>query len=141
MAVVVDASTVIALITPDPRQHAVAAKFQDWFSADEELHAPAVLANEVANVLARLVWDGIYDADDVPAAWVNIHLLGLVLHPFDLLADGPRIAAIAAHLRRRHATDCAYLSLSETLGLELWTLDGPLSRAGKMHGFAVQLIG
>ena len=140
MAAVVDACLPVALITPDPKQAAVAAKFRAWAAAGEDLHAPGVLPYEIANVLARLVWEGNFTAADIPQSWVDIQALGITPHAFDFLADGPQIAAIASALRRKHATDCAYISLALRLGCDVWTIDGPLARAAQAQGLPVQLL-
>ena len=141
MAAVVDACLPAALITPDPKRTAVAAKFRAWTAAGEELHAPEVLPYEVANVIARLVWEGNFNLADIPQAWADIQSLGITLHAFDFLADGPQIATIASALRRKHATDCAYISLALRLGCDVWTIDGPLARAAQAQGLPVQLLG
>ena len=51
----VDASLIVALLVADERQAAAQAQLESWVDSGEELHAPAVLPYEVANVLARLV--------------------------------------------------------------------------------------
>lgn len=58
MSVVVDASLIVALLVADERQAAVQAHLESWVDSGENLHAPAVLPYEVANVLARLAFDG-----------------------------------------------------------------------------------
>lgn len=118
----------------------MAAKFRAWTAAGEDLHAPEILPYEIANVLARLVWEGNFNTADIPRAWTDIQALGITLHPFDFLADGPQIATIATALRRKHATDCAYISLAMRLGCEVWTIDGPLARAAQAQGLPVQLL-
>lgn len=140
MAAVVDACLPVALITSDPKQAAVAAKFRAWAAAGEELHAPGVLPYEIANVLARLVGEGNFTAADIPQAWADIQALGITLHAFELLADGPQVAAIASALRRKHATDCAYISLALRLRCDVWTIDGPLTRAAQAQGLPVKLL-
>jgi predicted nucleic acid-binding protein len=140
LAAVVDACLPVALITPDPKQALVAAKFRAWTAAGEDLLAPGVLPYEIANVLARLVWEGNFNAIDIPQAWADIEALGITFHPFDFLADGPQVATIASALRRKHATDCAYISLAIRLGCEVWTIDGPLARAAQLQGLPVQLL-
>lgn len=140
MTAVVDACLPVALITPDPKQVLVAARIRAWIAAGEELHAPAVLPYEIANVLARRVWEGTFNLADVPQAWADLQALGITLHAFDFLTDGPHVAAIAGTLRRRHATDCVYISLAQRLGSEVWTIDGPLARTARAHGLPVRLL-
>ena len=52
MSVLVDASVLVALVVADERQAPARADVEGWLEAGEELHAPAVLPYEVANVLA-----------------------------------------------------------------------------------------
>jgi len=140
VSVVVDASVIVAVVVADERQQAVQAHLADWLLGGEELHAPAVLPYEVANVLARLVFDGILEIEHVTEIWQDLAAIGLVLHPFDLADDGPKVAAVTARLRRRHATDSTYVSLAQRLGTALWTLDGSLARNAADVGLPVKLI-
>ena len=140
MTVVLDASVVIAVVVADERQDAARAHLEGWLEAGEGLHAPAVLPFEVANVLARLVFDGALGVDDVRNIWVDLAAVGLILHPFDLTLDGAEVAAVTASLRRRHATDSTYICLARRLGTSVWTLDGALARNAAAVGLPVKLI-
>lgn len=92
MSVVVDASVVVAVVVADERQYAARAHLDGWLEAGEGLHAPAVLPYEVANALARLVFDGMLEVADVAETWHDLAALGLILHPFDLAHDGPEVS-------------------------------------------------
>lgn len=140
MSVVVDASLVVALLVTDERQQAAQTHLAAWLDAGEELHAPGVLPDEVANVLARLVFDGALTGDDVTEIWHDLADLSLVLHPFELTRDGPEVAAVTARLRRRHATDSTYVCLAQRLGTMMWTLDGALIRNAADVGLPVKLV-
>lgn len=140
MSVVVDASLIVALVVVDERQAAVQAHLEGWVKSGEDLHAPAVLPYEVANVLARLVFDGSLEADGIADTWSDLAALGVVLHSFDVAQDGPAIAATTTQLRRRHATDSAYIRLAQRLDTAVWTLDGPLARNAADVGLPVRLI-
>ena len=140
MSVVVDASVVVAMIVADERQDAARAHLAGWLAAGEELHAPAVLPYEVANVLARLVFDGVLGIGEVDETWRDLAALGVVLHPFDMTKDGVDVAAITARLRRRHATDSTYVALARRLGTVMWTLDGALARNAADRGLPVRLV-
>ena len=140
MAVVVDAGIVVALFTPDPRQALAQTRYRAWVSVGEERHAPAVMPYEVLNVLARQVWDGVLTAAEADAVCADLGGLGITMHPFEVTREGPRSLAIARMLRRRHATDCAYVSLAERLGTVVWTLDGPFAQAAQAAGLRVQLL-
>jgi len=64
-----------------------------------------VLPYTVANGLARMVFEGALDVNDVTEIWQDLTAVGLKLHPFNLASEGPEIAAITVQLRRRLATD------------------------------------
>ncbi|MGH3471963.1 MAG: type II toxin-antitoxin system VapC family toxin [Nocardioidaceae bacterium] len=140
MSVVVDASVIVALVVADARQAATQAHLDAWLESGERLHAPTVLPYEIANVLARLVFDGDLNAGDVTEIWSDVASLGIELHPFDPADDGPAVAAITSQLRRRHATDSTYIRLAQQLKTKVWTLDGPLARNAVDAGLPVQLI-
>ena len=108
--------------------------------AGEELHAPGVLPYEVANVLARLVFEGALDLDDVTEIWLDLAAFDLQLHSFDLASEGPEIARVTVLLRRRHATDSTYVHLAQRLETTLWTLDGALARNAADIGLHVKLV-
>ena len=95
---------------------------------------------EIANVLARRVFDEHLTIGDVAEIWRDIAELGLVFHPFDLVRDGPDVAAVTTALRRRHATDSTYVCLARRLGTEVWTLDGALARNAAQLGLPVRLV-
>jgi predicted nucleic acid-binding protein len=140
VSVVVDASLVVAVVLDDASQDAARDRLTGWLSAGEQLHAPAVLAYELANVLARRVFDGHLGIVDVPGIWQDVAGLGLELHPFELVRDGPDVAATTARLRRRHATDSTYVCLATRLGAMMWTLDGALARNAADAGLPVRLV-
>lgn len=140
MSIVLDANVLVALVTPDDHQPAAHAQFEQWLDAGETMHAPAVLPYEVANVLARLAFDGAMEPEDVTDTWRDLDALDLRLHQFDLIQDGPEVAAITRTLNRRHATDSTYICLARKLETTLWTFDGPLARNAKDNGLPVELI-
>jgi predicted nucleic acid-binding protein len=140
VSVVVDASLIVALVVADDRQAAVQTHLERWVDAGEVLHAPAVLPYEVANVLARLTFDGDLAADEIADIWSDLAALDLVLHPLDLTQDGPALATITTQLRRRHATDSTYIRLAIQLDAAMWTLDGKLARNAADVGLPVELI-
>jgi predicted nucleic acid-binding protein len=140
VSVVIDASVIVAVIVADERQDLARAQLAAWLDAGDELHAPAVLPYEIANVLASLVFDAAIQLSDVTEIWDDLATLGLVLHPFDLARDGREVAAITARLRRRHAIDSAYVHLAGRLGTLLWTLDAALARNAADVGLAVELL-
>ncbi|RCW47144.1 putative nucleic acid-binding protein [Halopolyspora algeriensis] len=137
---VLDANVIVALLVADEHQPAARARIEEWLNAGEELHAPAVLPYEVANVLARLVFEGTLTVHDVTGTWHDLAAFDLQLHPFDFTRDGPDVAAITAQLQWRHATDSTYVCLARRLGTTLWTLDGALARNAADNGLPVKLV-
>ena len=87
-------------------------------------------------MLTRLAVSGQLDAHDVREAWSVLQALPIAFHPLD---DGPSTVALALRLERRTAWD-AYLALAESLGAELFTLDGPLARNVRQRGLPVRSL-
>jgi predicted nucleic acid-binding protein len=125
VAIVLDASLLVALVSGDPRADAVSAKLAGWLASGDGLHAPALTPFEVANGLTRLVAAGAMPADRVEAAWHLIQELPVTYHP---LRDGPLVVSLARRLERQSAYDAAYLALAQELSGACWTLDGRLVR-------------
>jgi predicted nucleic acid-binding protein len=126
------------LVSGDPRKAAAQAQLRRWIEAEEDLHAPALLPYEVANGLTRLIAVGAFPADRVEEAVQAVIAVPLTYHPLQL--EGSQIIAIALRLRRHSAYDAAYLDLTQQLGAELWTFDGPLARNARGLGFPVHLL-
>ncbi|MGH3916278.1 MAG: hypothetical protein ACRDTC_23150 [Pseudonocardiaceae bacterium] len=91
-------------------------------------------------MLARLVFDGALEINEVGEIWQDLAALGLVLHLFDLTRDGSEVAAVTARLRRRHATDSSSICLAQHLEAEMWTLDGALARNAADVGLPLKII-
>jgi predicted nucleic acid-binding protein len=123
--VVLDACVVLALVLSEERAEDVSRALGDWAAAETALHAPALAHYEIASGLTRSRAGGSLRAEDVAEAWEIVAGLGLILHE---PADGERVVEIACELEWHSAYDAAYLALGERLGVEVWTLDGPLYR-------------
>jgi len=137
VTVVVDANLLVALALNDPRAPLVEDRLRAWRSADESLHAPALLRYEAANALTRVVAAGQLAAESAPVIWERIVAVAVTLHSLD---DGAAVIAVAAQLGRQSAYDAAYIALAQSLDAELWTLDGPLARNASGAGFPVRLL-
>src|SRR4029450_10082599 len=125
MAVVVDASLLVALVSGDPRGDAVSARLAGWLAWGEGLHAPALTPFEVANALTRLVAAGAMPDDRVEPAWRALVGLPVTYRP---RRNGPLVVSLARQLDRHSAYDAAYLVLAQELAGGCWTLDRRLVR-------------
>ena len=56
------------------------------------------------------------------------------------MGDGVRVVTLARRLGRQSSYDAAYIALAESLGAELWTLDGKLAANAETVGFPVRLV-
>jgi predicted nucleic acid-binding protein len=135
--IIVDANLLVALVSGDVRGNQVLQRFMDWLNQGVSLNAPILAKYEIANALTRLIVAGKFLMDDVPQAWSDLKILPI---KYDEMIDVRRVIEISRTLNRQSAYDAAYLELSERLGAELWTLDGPLYRNAIGVGFSVQLI-
>jgi predicted nucleic acid-binding protein len=136
MAVVLDASLLVAVVSGDPRADAVSARLAGWLASGEDLHAPALTLFEIANGLTRLVAAGAMPEDRVGPAWQAVQELPVSYHG---LRDGSAVVSLARRLERQSAYDAAYLALAGELGGVCWTLDGRLVRNAVRLGLPVQL--
>ena len=134
MAVVLDASLLVALVSGDPRADAVSARLAGWLASGEGLHAPALTPFEVASGLTRLVAAGAMPNDHVEPAWQAVQELPVTYHP---LRDGAPVVSLARRLERQSAYDAAYLALAHELDGACWTLDGRLVRNATRLGLPV----
>lgn len=137
MAVVVDSNLIVVLVNGDPRGERALRLFQDWRRQEIKIHAPDLAYYEIANALTRSIVARLFAPEDLEAAWNFIEGLPIVYHKF---SQTTRVVEIALSLRRQSAYDAVYLALAESLGAELWTLDGPLYRNAIGLGFPVRLL-
>jgi predicted nucleic acid-binding protein len=136
MAVVLDASLLVALISGDPRADAVSARLAGWLAKGEGLHAPTLTPFEVANGLTRLMAAGAMPEDRVEPAWRAVQQLPVTYHP---LRDGSLVVSLARRLEQHSAYDAAYLALAHDLDGACWTLDGRLVRNATRLGLPAHL--
>lgn len=117
---VVDASALLALaLDPGPRADTIAA-----LASTRDLHAPALLPFEIANVLRRRRLASHLNARDAGVIEASLARLPIELWPFEVVAD--RVRELGDTLT---AYDASYVALAERLGADLLTLDARLARA------------
>lgn len=130
--VVLDASAVVELlIVSDVGRH-LARRLAD---PDVEIHAPHLVAVEVAQVLRRMVSSGRMTPARGHAAVLQLIDLGIQRHDHEALL--PRVWQL-----RDNATayDAMYLALAEALDAPLLTVDARLGRAPG-HRAVVEVLG
>lgn len=129
--IVLDASAAVALVLRLPAGEAVAARLAD---PDEAVHAPHLLAVEVAQVVRRWVQRGGLRPERGAEALADLADLDVVHHPHEPLL--PAMWRLRSNLT---AYDAAYVALAAALDAPLLTLDAALASAPG-HGAAVELI-
>ena len=114
--VVVDANVAVKWLVDEEQRQEAARLLQD----ESDLHAPRVMATEVANVLWQKVERGEIAATGASILADSIQRLPLVWADDEqLIADAVRIAIELGHA----AYDCMYLALAHRLGARLVTAD------------------
>lgn len=114
--VVVDANVAVKWLVDEDQQREAARLLQD----ESELHAPRVLATEVANVLWQKVERGEIETTAASVLADTVQRLPLEWADDEqIIADAVRIAIELDHA----AYDCMYLALAHRLGARLVTAD------------------
>jgi predicted nucleic acid-binding protein len=114
MAVVLDASLLVAVVSGDPRADEVSAR---------SMHrVDSIRGRQRADAAGAA---GAMPEDRVGPAWQAVQELPVTYHP---LLDGPLVVSLARRLERHSAYDAAYLTLAKELNGICWTLDGRLVR-------------
>ncbi|WP_108718982.1 type II toxin-antitoxin system VapC family toxin [Miniimonas sp. S16] len=108
----------IALV-PGPRADELASSL-----SESDLHAPAILPFEIANVLRRRRLAGLLSADAARSVDANLSRLPVELWPFEVVRS--RVWLLADVMG---AYDASYVALAEHLGARLVTMDRRLARA------------
>ena len=104
------------------------------YSRNETLHTPHLLDLEVAQVLRRLVRQGVISAHRADEALQDLFALRISRYAHFLLL--PRIWQLRHNFS---AYDAAYIVLAEELGAALITRDGRLA-SGSGHTAAIELF-
>lgn len=119
--IVLDASAAVELLLGGSRAELVLP----WFEAEEgEIHAPALLDVEVAQVLRRLVAGGRMTPRRGEAAVELLSELPVARH-----IETPLLPRIWRHRENLSAYDAAYVALAEALRCPLLTFDAGIARA------------
>lgn len=137
--VCVDASIVVALVTPESQSEQALARWAVWMSRDVEVIAPHLLRYEVASALWRKAARGLMQIEDARQALsVALSLDITFLDPPELPL---RAFDLAARLNRPTTYDMCYLALTEIVGGEFWTADERLFNAVRETFPAIRWLG
>jgi len=119
---VIDTGVIIAVLLDEPAAEAAAAEMAKWAGY---LHAPDILAIELANALVNAVRAKRTDADTANRVYAFAAAIPIVRHPTEpLVARGLDIAL--THQRRPF--DGVFVALAEQRDDVLLTMDGKLKR-------------
>lgn len=129
--IVLDASAAVDWLLQTPAGQHIENRI---YARNETLHAPHLLDLEVAQVLRRLVRQGVLAGRRADEALRD--LLDLRLNRYAHLVFLPRIWELRHHLS---AYDAAYVVLAEQLGAALVTRDRRLASSGG-HAAAVEVF-
>jgi len=129
--IVLDASAAIELLLSTDAGEAVARRISD---PDEILHAPHLLAAEVAQVLRRYEAAGAITAQDGAAALDDLVALDIERHDHDSLLG--RVWELRPNLT---AYDALYVALAEVLDAPLLTHDRKMA-AAPGHNAGIELV-
>jgi len=132
--VVIDASFVAAVLLEETHTAFVRAAFDDL--AAEDLHAPALLPFELANILRTRTRKG--ELDNVRRSMLLSYSERLEVE-IAAAPEGERMERILAVADRHGLTayDAAYLEAALRLQADLATLDRSLAAAGRAEGLRV----
>lgn len=128
--IVLDASAVVEWLLGRPLAGAVERRLTH---GSPSLHAPHLLAVEVAQVLRRYQLQGALTAERGALALAALADLDLASYPHE-----PMLPAIWQLRHNLTAYDAAYVALAAVLAAPLVTLDGRLATAP--HGADVDLV-
>lgn len=137
--VCIDASIVVALVTPESQSEQALALWAVWMSRDVEVIAPHLLRYEVASALWRKAARGLIQIEDARQALsVALSLDITFLDPPELPL---RAFDLADRLNRPTTYDMYYLALTEIVGGEFWTADERLFNAVRETFPAIRWLG
>ncbi len=131
-AVVVDASLALKWAIPEQDSSIALALLANWLQHGVELHALALFACEITNVLFQHVRGKRLTTDEAKGAIQRIFAVGIELDALQSGETSLRALEIAEQFAQRATYDAHYLALAELEGSECWTADERLWRA--THG-------
>lgn len=138
MAVVVDASLLVRLVSRGDWAERVDALLDRWGDIGEDLHAPDLLPYEVENALRGMVFARRFSESEAIDGLRRIAAVPVTLHQHP--GEG-RLLVMAGRQRTRAAYDASYLVLASDLEVALWTADRGLAATGRSVGIDTHFVG
>ncbi len=135
MRFVVDASVAVKLLVDEPDSHAA----RELAASDHELHAPRLMASEVASALWRKARLGEVERADAGAALAWLPDMPVRWNDDETVsADAVRLALVLDH----PVYDCMYLALAHRIGATVVTADRQFvtAVAPTVHGETVVML-
>jgi predicted nucleic acid-binding protein len=117
----VDASFMLALLTPEALSQAALKEWETWIAEDDQPVAPLLMRYEVASALYRKALQKQISDADARAALAQF--LKLDIEWIDLPGMPVRAMELAEQFQRPNTDDAQYLALAESLNCPLWTAD------------------
>ena len=135
----VDASVVVALVTPESQSERALTLWTTWMSRETQVVAPSLLRYELASALWRKAVRGLMQMEDARRA------LEVALSLDITFLDPPELPLkafdLASRLNRPTTYDMCYLALTEIVGGEFWTADERLYNAVREAFPAIRWLG
>ena len=135
----VDASVVVALVTPESQSERALTLWTTWMSRETQVVTPGLLRYELASALWRKAVRGLMQMEDARRA------LEVALSLDITFLDPPELPLkafdLASRLNRPTTYDMCYLALTEIVGGEFWTADERLYNAVREAFPAIRWLG
>jgi predicted nucleic acid-binding protein len=129
--VVVDASLALKWVLKEPDSSDAEALLLKWQKQGTEIHSPALLTYEIANILYQNVRKGMITMEEASASISDIFSTGLRVNFSRDATLHRRALELAAYFHLPAAYDPQYLALAERKECEFFTADTRMWRAVK----------
>jgi predicted nucleic acid-binding protein len=120
-AVCVDASFIVAMLTPERYTILATACWKAWIEDDQRILAPALLAYEVTSALYRKVVQEAIKPEDSRAALQQF--IAMDIEYIHLPELHIKASELAKRFNRPNTYDAHYLAVADHFACPLWTAD------------------
>ncbi len=120
-AICIDASFIVALLTPERYTTSATTRWKAWIKDDFRILAPSLLGYEVTSALYCKVFQEKIEPKDGQAALEQF--LAMDIESIHLPELHAKAGNLAKQFNRPNTYDAHYLALAEHLACPLWTAD------------------